>query len=98
MRNVYSIIFALSAFAPTVLAVPTANVELEPRTCTYATANYLSVCTKGNTLFCTGNDNNLCPAGSKEGYDAHANKANEDACKGLAAGQQCTQTKACNCP
>ncbi|KAF9869775.1 hypothetical protein CkaCkLH20_12818 [Colletotrichum karsti] len=61
---------------------------------TYETANYLSVCQQGNTLFCTGNVN-VCQRGKTDTFDAKATKANEDACKGLERGASCTQTVGC---
>ncbi|KAF6794603.1 hypothetical protein CMUS01_15996 [Colletotrichum musicola] len=61
---------------------------------TYETANYLSVCQQGNTLFCTGNVN-VCQRGKTDTFDAKATKANENACKGLKRGDSCTQTVGC---
>jgi hypothetical protein len=61
---------------------------------TYETANYLSVCQQGNTLFCTGNTN-VCPSGKTDTFDEKATKANEDACNGLKRNDSCTQTVAC---
>ncbi|KAL0936032.1 uncharacterized protein CTRU02_208247 [Colletotrichum truncatum] len=61
---------------------------------TYETANYLSVCTQGNNLFCTGNTQ-VCPKGKTDTFDAKATKANEEACKGRKQNDSCTQTIAC---
>lgn len=62
--------------------------------CSYQTANYLSVCNRGNNLFCSGNTN-VCPSGKTDTFDETATKANEEACLDRSAGDSCTQTVAC---
>lgn len=62
--------------------------------CSYEYANYLSVCNRGDNLFCSGNIN-ACPRGKTDTFDETATKANEEACVGLSAGDSCTQTIAC---
>lgn len=62
--------------------------------CSYEYANYLSVCKRGDNLFCSGNIN-ACPRGKTDTFDENATKANEDACVGLNAGDGCKQTIAC---
>lgn len=63
------------------------------QSCTYETANYLSVCQQGNNLFCTGNTG-VC-SGKTDTFDEQATIANEDACAGLSRGDSCIQTVAC---
>ena len=62
--------------------------------CSYATGSYVSVCTQGVNLFCTG-DTGICPRGMTESKDDVATKANEDACVGLKQNDGCTVTVMC---
>ncbi|KAG8162050.1 hypothetical protein KVR01_007815 [Diaporthe batatas] len=62
--------------------------------CSHEVANYVSVCTQGDNLFCSGNTN-VCASGKTDSFDEAATKANEEACVGLSAGEGCTQTVAC---
>lgn len=64
------------------------------QSCTYETANYLSVCQQGTNLFCTGNTG-VCQQGKTDTFDETATTANEDACAGLSRGDSCVQTVAC---
>jgi hypothetical protein len=62
--------------------------------CTYEQGNYSSVCNIGNNLFC-GGMTGICSSGQTEDFDDTATKANEESCKGLTAGNGCTQTVRC---
>lgn len=89
--KMYAIIPTILALATTALAAPSG---LEPRACTYETAQYLSVCQQGENLFCTG-DVNICPSGKTDTFDAKATSANEAACEGLTMSASCKITVAC---
>lgn len=87
---------ALAAAAPQDLPATVAPgpFRAEKRACTYMTADYLSSCTQGETLFCTGNTN-ACPSGKTDTQDASSTKKNEQACSGKAKLDNCMQTIAC---
>lgn len=89
--KMYAIIPTILALATTALAAPSG---LEPRACTYETAQYASICQQGNNLFCTG-DVNICPSGKTDTFDAKATSANEAACAGLTMSASCKITVAC---
>lgn len=63
------------------------------RQCEYKRAGYLSRCTVGETLFCSGNTD-VCGSGNDD-FDATATKANEDACAGQQETDSCIQTVMC---
>ncbi|KAL1872398.1 hypothetical protein Daus18300_004368 [Diaporthe australafricana] len=78
----------------TLLVLATSAAAGLAQSCTYETANYLSVCQQGNNLFCSGNTN-ICTAGTTDTFDDTATKANEHSCAGLSRGDSCVQTVAC---
>ncbi|TDZ26025.1 hypothetical protein C8034_v009012 [Colletotrichum sidae] len=79
---------------PTLALIATLMAGSASAAITYSKASYVSVCTQGENLFCTG-DVNICPKGSREFVDAKATKANEEACKGLKRNDGCVVTHAC---
>lgn len=91
-KSMYPVILSVLAMAATAIAAPSAG--LAPRQCTYATAQYLSICQQGVNLFCTG-DTNICPSGKTDTFDAKATAANEAACSGLTVSSSCMITVAC---
>lgn len=89
--------FSLSTTIVTLVAgasIASAGVALRAEKCTYKTANYLSQCKIGDTLFCTGNTL-ICPSGKTDTFDTKATQANEDVCAGKSENDSCTQTVAC---
>lgn len=86
-------IFLTMAFATAIFAAPSERLNTRA-TCTYETANYLSVCKQGNNVFCGGNTN-VCPSGKTDTFDTKATEANEASCSDIAVGESCVQTVAC---
>ncbi|KAK2009014.1 hypothetical protein LZ32DRAFT_661620 [Colletotrichum eremochloae] len=68
-----------------ILALLTFTMTITVSASTTTTAN--GNCRQGQNLFC-GADSDVCPPDQKDTFDAKATKANEDACKGLQAGDQ----------
>ncbi|PBP21014.1 hypothetical protein BUE80_DR008178 [Diplocarpon rosae] len=82
-----------TSFLTTVAVLAMASTGLAA--CTYEEASYLSSCTPGDKLYCSGN-NAFCSKGLKPSFDKFAVQANEQACDGAAAGTGCTQTACCS--
>lgn len=78
---------------PLPFPMPAAQVEQTPG-CTYVQASYLSMCARGENVFCSGNTN-VCPQGISDSFDAYATKQNEGSCENLSPGTGCMQTIAC---
>lgn len=96
----FSVLISLVFTSAAVLAAPSPldfevpGLSTRQSSCTYETAQYASVCQKGETVFCTGNVN-VCPSGKTDTFDEKATKANEEACASLQQNQNCVQTIAC---